>query len=119
MKRVLLALTLVALLVVPLSAAYAKFEAVPVANAAIGLTAANLTASGGHPQANWAECRLETAEIRYTVDGTTPTSTVGTLLEVGDVVQITGNDNLLRFLAIRTGASSGQLDCHEYEVQPK
>jgi hypothetical protein len=33
-----------------------------------------------------ATCRLETAEIRYQVDGTAPTTTVGTLLEVGDVL---------------------------------
>jgi len=51
----------------------------------------------------------ETAEMRYTVDGTTVTSTVGHLLSIGDVVVIAGLSNIDNFRAIRTGGTSGVL----------
>lgn len=98
---------------VTLQAAYTKFEAVTVAASAIGFTAAHINNTvGAHPAATDASCRLETAQIRWTIDGTTPTTTVGILLEIGDVLTLAGNDTLNNFRAIRTGGSSGQLDCH-------
>lgn len=90
-------------------AAYLAFEQVVVANTAIGFTSSKISPLGVQPTS--ASCRLETAEIRFTYDGTTPTTTVGTLLEVGDTLTVVGHDSLVRFLAIRTGANSGQLDC--------
>jgi len=90
---------------------YVTFEQITVAGSSIGFTASKISGGNGHEQAVFAHCRLETAEIRYTVDGaTTPTSTVGEPLEPGDILEITGNDLLQRFRAIRTG-SSGQLNC--------
>lgn len=93
------------------ASSYLAFEQVTVAGTAIGFTATKITASG-LPMATFASCRLETAEVRYTVDGSVPTSTVGTPLEPGDVLELTGHDVLSAFRAIRTGATSGQLDCH-------
>ena len=57
----------------------------------------------------------ETAEMRYTVDGTTVTSTVGHLLSIGDVVVIAGLSNIDNFRAIRTGGSSGALKVTFFE----
>lgn len=96
-----------------LGSSYVAFEQIAVANSAIGFTASKITPSGapGQSQAVVASCRLETAEVRYTVDGTTPTTTVGTLLEVGEILTVQGHDSMLLFKAIRTGATSGQLDC--------
>lgn len=91
-------------------ASYLAFEQVTVANSAIGFTATKITPTGG-PMATQASCRLETAEIRYTVDLTAPTTTVGTLLEPGDTLVLSGHDVLANFKAIRTGATSGVLDC--------
>lgn len=54
-------------------------------------------------------CTLETAQIRYTLDGTAPTTSVGHLLEVGDTLTIQGRDNIVNFRAIRTGATSGTM----------
>ena len=54
-------------------------------------------------------CTLETAQIRYTLDGTAPTTTVGHLLEIGDTLTIQGRDNIVRFRAIRTGSTSGTI----------
>jgi hypothetical protein len=92
---------------------YIAFEQVTVAAVSIGFTSTKVEpdGSGAGRQADTAVCRLETAEIRYTIDGTTPTSSVGTLLEIGDVLTITGHDSIMRFRAIRTGAVSGVANC--------
>lgn len=91
---------------------YLGFEQITVAASAIGFTAAKITPNTATVKdATQATCRLETAEVRYTVDTTTPTTTVGTLLEVGDTLTLTGHDVLTNFKAIRTGATSGVLDC--------
>lgn len=96
-------------------ASYYAFEQVTVDNTAGGkaLTSSKITPSG-QPMATSASCRLETAEIRYTIDGTAPTTTVGTLLEPGDTLVISGHDVLVTFRAIRTGASSGIFDCNYF-----
>lgn len=96
-------------------AAYVDDEQITVTNTAIGLTATKIRPAG-RPQANYAVCRLELAEIRYRLNGSAATASVGTLLEVGDTLPIRGNDLLANFSAIRTGGTSGQLDCTYYVV---
>jgi hypothetical protein len=89
---------------------YLAYEQVTVANTAIGFTTAKITPGG--PMPTMAQCRLETAQVRWTIDGVTaPTTTVGTLLEVGDAIALNGHDVLVNFRAIRTGGSSGVLNC--------
>lgn len=60
----------------------------------------------------YAELLVETAQIRFTVDGTAPTTAVGRLANPGDVIELATNDFTL-FKAIRTGGSSASLqgDC--------
>lgn len=112
LKRTLLALTLiVALAGSSASAGWAMLEQVAVAGTAIGFTAANIKQGAGHPQANIAVCRVRTAQISARWDGGTPTSTVGTLFEVGDVFTLNAPWQLVNFLAIRTTGTSGQADC--------
>lgn len=105
---VAIALTLGVLSLVGVS--YIASEQITVGATAVGFTALKITPAG-QPQAQTAVCRLETAEVRYTIDGTTVTASVGTLLEVGDILTVQGHDVMARFQAIRTG-SSGQLDCN-------
>jgi hypothetical protein len=111
MSRTLASIALGVVLAMPTPGAvsYVAFEQITVAGTAIGFTAARITPAGLN-QATVAICRVRTAQISFTYDGTVPTSTVGTLLEVGDTLRLDGHDTLVRFLAIRTGAS-GQLDC--------
>jgi hypothetical protein len=112
MKRILLVTyaLLLAATVSLVAVTYSSDEQITVANTAIGFTAAKITPSG-QVQATYALCRLETAEIRYSITMTTPTSSVGTLLEPGDVLVVQGHDVMAVFKAIRTTATSGQLDC--------
>ncbi|MCC6417226.1 MAG: hypothetical protein IT429_03140 [Gemmataceae bacterium] len=90
---------------------YVAFEQVTVAATSIGLTAATINNGNGHPQAVCALLRLQGAQIRFRLDGADPTTTVGTPLEVGDVLSIQGNALLNNFRAIRTGGTSGVLNC--------
>lgn len=104
-------LLIVALVLVATSAPAAdRFEQITVAAAAIGLTTAQIDPPG-IPQAQIATCRLRTAQVSFTYDGTVPTASVGTLLEVGEVLILTGHERLQAFRAIRTTGTSGQLDC--------
>lgn len=91
---------------------YYGYEQITITGTAIGFTGSKISGqSTGHPQATRALCRLETAEIRYRTDGGTPTASVGTLLEPGDVLDMRDAIALPQFLAIRTGATSGSLSC--------
>lgn len=116
LKRCLSALIVACALSATLAAvSYTKFEAVTVAAASIGFTAANINnLTGAHPPATQAVCSLETAQIRYTLDGSTPSASAGVIWDIGTTLQFNGNDTLNNFRAFRTGASSGQLNCHYF-----
>ena len=79
------------------------YESITVADSAIGLTAAK------YLDAERAEITLETAQIRFRVDGTDPTSSEGHLVEVGDVITLNSAAQISDFSAIRTGNTSGVL----------
>lgn len=81
------------------------FEAVTVDNTAggVGLTAATFDSS------TRAHISLETAQIRYRVDGGAPTATVGHILEIGCMVELESASEIANFKAIRTGSTSGTI----------
>jgi len=79
------------------------YESVDVEDSAIGLT------SGTYDDAIRAEMTLETAQIRYRVDGTDPTSSEGHPVYVGDVIILNSATQIAGFKAIRTGSTSGVL----------
>lgn len=54
---------------------------------------------------------LETAQIRFTIDGTAPTTSVGHLLNPGEMLKLDSLADITAFRAIRTGATSGSLRC--------
>ncbi len=78
-------------------------ESVTVADTAIGLTAAT------YANARGAFLTLETAQIRFYYDGTTPTNLLGHLLEVGQTLNLYNEDEIRNFRGIRTGGTSGVL----------
>ena len=63
----------------------------------------------GHAANRYALITAETAQVRFTIDGTAPTTTVGHLLNPGDVLKLDSNADITAFRAIRTGATSGVL----------
>lgn len=66
----------------------------------------SLTRASG---SKYASMRLESAQIRFTVDGTAPTTTVGRLMESGEILELESVEEIAGFAAIRTGAVSGSL----------
>lgn len=89
------------------------FETLTVAGTAVGPTAATAApASGEASLALFGP--LETAQVRWADGGTTPTSTVGHLLEVGQVLLYDGDVGAIKF--IRTGGTSGALPASYYQA---
>lgn len=108
-RLVVLMLACVALAASAPSAQYvaASYEALTVADTAVGITASMLTVNG--QQVRVCRGRLETAQVRWRYDGTAPTAGEGILLEIGDWLVLDRYENITRFRAIRTGAVSGVL----------
>lgn len=115
MTRLALASLLWLIAVVPASAqwTYVGFEQLTIDNTSggVAMTSTKIT-PGGLPMATQAFCSSETADIRWTVDGTAPTTSVGTVLTSGSTLPtLNGHDLLVKFRAIRTGGSSATLNC--------
>lgn len=88
------------------------YEAITVTDAAIGLTAEKIKPSTGAYaglEARGALLTLETADIRFRLDGTAPTAGEGHYLVAGDSILVLGTQSLKQFQAIRTGVDSGVL----------
>lgn len=82
------------------------YESVTVATVAIGFTSGTYKPSGAS-RAMRVVCTIETAQIRYRMDGTDPTSSEGHILGDGDTLTVLGTRNIEDFRAIRTGGTSG------------
>lgn len=111
-----------ALVVISAGTAYAAFydfEQITVDNTAAGksLTAAKVAIS-----LVYVTCKVRTAEISFlTVDPTKTvvTASVGQLAEPGDQIVITSREEALSLRMIRTGSTSGQVDCsYKYTAAP-
>jgi len=89
-----------------------SYESLTVTDSAKAITPSTLSLVLAHGQCSG---RLETAQIRFRVDGTDPTDSEGVLVEVGEFITIRELTNLLAFRAIRTGESSGVLKLHCYQ----
>ena len=82
-----------------------SFEKITVSSTPIGFTAAKIvrpSATAGQDRiAEFALVTVETDQIRYTTDGTTPDASTGHLLDVGDALELDNHDDIRRFKAIR------------------
>ena len=74
------------------------FEQITVGASAIGLTAASIGKA--------AFITIENADIRYRIDGTNPTATVGHLVGNGGSIYLAEVKSLANFKMIRTGDTS-------------
>jgi hypothetical protein len=94
-----------------------SFEQITVAASAVGLSAATLggyVTDQGTPQRARFVLTVETAAVRYRTDGTPPTSSVGMLLNPGDVLTIDTPDEARALKLIRTTATSATVDVEAY-----
>jgi len=83
-----------------LGSTYDAYESISVSSTAVILTVATY---GPRP---YAFITVETAPIRFRLEGTAPTATEGHLAEPGDVIHLRNHDQLQDFQAIRTGADA-------------
>ncbi len=77
----------------------------PGAVTALPLTAATLALDANRPAVR-AWITVEDQSIRYWVDGTTPTASVGHLVNAEGTIEIEGIENLKRFKAISTSGTA-------------
>ncbi len=84
------------------------YESITVGDSAVGLTADYLAPDGAAPPIA-ALLSLETAAIRFRMDGTDPTSSEGHLLASGDELTISSINALRAFRAIRDTETNGTL----------
>lgn len=84
------------------------FETITVAGTAIGLTASKIEAS---PKPKQVMITSETAPLRYKVDGSDPTASVGHFMSPRSSLILEGRSQINNFKAIRTGATSAELSC--------
>ena len=79
------------------------YEALTVSGSAVSLTVATHTPGGatGNTPALVASVSIEGGQVRYRLDGTDPTTSVGTLLNDADELIVWGRSDLLsiRFIA--------------------
>ena len=87
------------------------YEAITVAATAIGLAGGTLITGDGN-RVSRCSGRLDTAQIRQRWDGTDPTATEGELVEIGDVITLSGYAVIEDVRWIRTGSTSGILRLH-------
>jgi hypothetical protein len=83
-------------------------ETITVAGTAVGVTAATARTAFSDA-AKVAVLSVETAPIRFTVDGTAATTSVGFLLNPGDTVTITGRGDIESLSMIRTTSTSASV----------
>jgi len=91
-----------------------QFESVTVTDSATALTASYYKDSGSVDTnakrgAVRAVITVETAQLRYRYDGSDPTSSVGHILNIGDVLVLVGPDALANFRGIRTSGTNAVL----------
>ena len=80
---------------------YSAYEDLTVSDTAGGFTTATIV------RTEVALVTVETAQVRFRLDGTAPTPTVGHILGVGDVLEIDSSEALGLVRFIRTGGTSG------------
>jgi hypothetical protein len=85
-------------------AGFAK-EILVVSDTAVGFTASKFAPKAG-AEATYALVTVEDDDIRYWLDGSAPTSSLGHLVPDGNTFEIHGPDNIRNFRAIRTNTDA-------------
>ncbi len=99
------------LLTVPLTSAQRtqRYEQLTVSNAAVMISGATLSGMGA------AQGVLQGAEVRYRCDGTAPTTTVGTPLQVGSTITFANIIDARACQFIRTTGTDGVLNINAWQ----
>ena len=92
------------------------YEEITIADTATYLTVAKYyTASTNKILSDYAVGYLKDAQVNFRLDGTNPTSSVGTTLEIGQLLYMDTYDKVQKARFIRTGGTSGKLCIHYFK----
>ena len=83
--------------------AFTQFEELTVTNAVLSLTASV------YGNLNRAILTVADADIRFTVDGTTPTTDIGHIAYDSDEVRLQSRDEIVAFRAFRNDSADAEL----------
>lgn len=122
MKKLLLACLVASLVIIPVPEVQAQsctgwsnqlvpmdFETITVSTAAIGFTSTKIVNSTTGLSASYAFFTLETADIRYRVDGVDPTAAIGHAAAASSANYVCGMAAVKAFRAIRSGGSDSTM----------
>lgn len=84
-------------------------EAITVSSAAKSLTAATYKPGGQVPPTRRAVITVEDAQIRFRTDGSAPTSSVGHIANIDDVIMLSNINDMSNFKAIRTTSTDAKI----------
>lgn len=84
-------------------------ETITVSTAAIGPDPATRAPGSGLPAARAAVVNPADQDIRMTIDGTTPTASVGMRIAAGDSVVVSGEGNVANLLMIREDGTNSSV----------
>lgn len=85
---------------------FSKETGLTIAGTAVGITDSVHTPTDGSPVATAAVVTVETAPIRFWIDGSTPTASQGHLAQPGAEITLESHAEVKNFLAIRSTATS-------------
>ena len=86
-------------------------EQISAGATAIGFTESNYNKAmnGVKMKANSAILTVEVAQVRFRIDGTAPTASIGHVLNANDAYSLLTFEQISNFKAIRTGATNALL----------
>jgi hypothetical protein len=73
--------------------------------------------AGTYGTNRYATITVADAEISFTTSGASPTATFGHRAGPNDVIQLDSNEDLVKFRAIRRGATSATIFCTYQEIK--
>jgi hypothetical protein len=91
--------------VMPMAGDAFAYEAITVADTAVGFTVATY-APTGRPSAKMVLITVETQPLRYRLDGVAPTTSEGHALVATDMRYVVGANNIRNFRMVRSTGSS-------------
>ena len=88
-----------------------NFDAQSYESVTVDATAGGVTLTAGtYSTRRYALISVETATVRFTVDGTAPVAGgPGHLCQIGDIIELDSNEDITAFRAIRETATSGTI----------
>ena len=92
------------------------YESVTVSTTSVALTSTTYGNAAANTFANYAMIQVETYPVRFRLDGTAPTASVGHLLNPGDLLELESESEIRGFHAISSTGSSATLRVH-YETR--